>query len=68
MKKIVLPVIIMLFACYMNAQDEKIVPSFEQVLSLQSAGAPVISSDVSQVLFTLTRTDWVRTSMKTSRE
>jgi dipeptidyl aminopeptidase/acylaminoacyl peptidase len=58
MKKIVLLGTIVLLTSGIYAQNEKIVPSFEQVLSLKSAGAPVISPDGNHVLFTVTQTDW----------
>ena len=58
MKKIALLGIIVLLVTDITAQNEKIVPSFEQVLSLKSAGAPVISPDGNHVLFTVTQTDW----------
>ncbi|MBN1388915.1 MAG: S9 family peptidase [Bacteroidales bacterium] len=58
MKKIAFLGIIVLLTTHINAQDEKIVPSFEQVLSLKSAGAPVISPDGNHILFTVTQTDW----------
>ena len=58
MKNLVLLGIILLSTVAINAQDEKIVPSFEQVLSLKNAGTPVISPDGNHVLFTVTQTDW----------
>ena len=58
MKKIALLGIMVLVPIYINAQDEMIVPSFEQVLSLRSAGTPVISPDGNHVLLTVTQTDW----------
>jgi dipeptidyl aminopeptidase/acylaminoacyl peptidase len=58
MKKIVLLSILAVLTAYTNAQDEKIVPTFEQVLSLKSPGSPVISPDGRNVLFTVTQTDW----------
>ncbi|MEE4215925.1 MAG: S9 family peptidase, partial [Bacteroidales bacterium] len=58
MKKIVLLIILAVLTAYTHAQDEKIVPTFEQVLSLKSPGSPVISPDGRHVLFTVTQTDW----------
>ena len=58
MKKIALMGIMVLLITQVNAQNERIVPSFEQVLSLKSAGTPVISPDGNHVMFTVTQTDW----------
>ncbi|MEA1887499.1 MAG: S9 family peptidase [Bacteroidota bacterium] len=58
MKKIALLGISLLVTIFINAQDERILPSFEQVLSLKRAGGPVISPDGKHVLFTVTQTDW----------
>ena len=58
MKKIVLMGIIVFLTFHINAQDEKITPPFEQVLSLKRAGGPVISPDGKHVTFTVTQTDW----------
>lgn len=59
MKKIANVIIFLLFSALVNSQVERIVPTFEQVLSLRTVGyAPVISPDGNHVLFTVTRTDW----------
>ena len=58
MKKIALLNLMLFLTIIISAQDEKIVPSFEQVLSLKSAGTPVISPDGNHVMFTVTQTDW----------
>ncbi|HKL66504.1 MAG TPA: DPP IV N-terminal domain-containing protein, partial [Bacteroidales bacterium] len=58
MKRIFLLSLSFLLVISTQAQEEKIVPSFEQVLSLKRAGSPVISPDGRHVLFSLTQTDW----------
>lgn len=58
MKKIAFLVITISLATFLDAQVEKIVPSFEQVISLKTVGTPVISPDGDHVLFTVTQTDW----------
>ena len=59
MKKIVALPLILIWATFTSGQERKIVPSFEQVLSLKSVGyTPVISPDGNHVLFTVTHTDW----------
>jgi len=40
------------------AQEERKVPSFEEVLSLKGAGMPYISPDGKHVVFTVSQTDW----------
>jgi len=59
MKKLVPLFLILLWATQINGQGDKIVPSFEQVLSLKSIGyTPEISPDGKHVIFTVTQTDW----------
>ena len=41
-----------------SAQENLKVPTFEEVLSLKSAGTPVISPDGEHVVFTVSQTDW----------
>ncbi len=40
------------------AQEERKVPSFEEVLSLKRAGMPFLSPDGKHVVFTVSQTDW----------
>lgn len=58
MKRIFLLSFSFILAISIQAQEGKIVPSFEQVLSLKRAGNPVISPDGRHILFSLTQTDW----------
>ena len=44
-----------LYRCPLAAQKN---PSFEEVISLRSAGSPQISPDGKHVAFTVTSTDW----------
>ena len=55
MKKLAPLALILCWATLINGQADKIVPSFEQVLSLKSVGyTPVISPDGKHVIFTVT--------------
>ena len=56
MKKVLLPV---LLCIPFLGLSQKQVPAFEEVLSLQSPGTPVLSPDGQHVLYTVRRTDWV---------
>ncbi len=59
MKRIfVFTVIIIITALPLFSQTDRTVPSFEEVLSLKSAGSPIISPEGDHVLFTVTQTDW----------
>lgn len=58
MKKVYFSFILGIFSLFLNAQVEKIVTTFEQVLSLKQTGTPMISPDGNHVLFTVTQTDW----------
>lgn len=58
MKRIFLLSFSFILAISIQAQEGKIVPSFEQVLSIKRAGNPVISPDGRHILFSLTQTDW----------
>lgn len=56
MKKVLLS----LFLCIpFLGLSQKQVPAFEEVLSLQSPGTPVLSPDGQHVLYTVRRTDWI---------
>ena len=52
-------------ACFTHAQDQAKDPSFEEVISLRSAGNPVISSDGKMVAFTLRSADWEKNGFDT---
>lgn len=41
-----------------SAQSDKKDPSFEEVISLKSAGTPIISPDGRHVVFSISRADW----------
>ncbi|MGC9343684.1 MAG: S9 family peptidase [Bacteroidales bacterium] len=58
MRKFTSLALMIMISFILNAQTEKIVPSFEQVLSLKRAGTPVISPNGNHMLFTVTQTDW----------
>jgi dipeptidyl aminopeptidase/acylaminoacyl peptidase len=58
MKKLISLIFLAVIVTFLNAQYEKVVPSFEQVLSLKRTGTPIISPDGNHVLFTVTQTDW----------
>lgn len=59
MKKIITSLAILIIASTaLIAQEDKIVPTFKEVLSLKGTGGPVISYDGKHVLFTLTQVDW----------
>jgi dipeptidyl aminopeptidase/acylaminoacyl peptidase len=59
MKRTITSLVILLIAgSLVFAQEEKKVPTFEEVLSLRSSGGPVISHDGKHVLFTQTQVDW----------
>ncbi len=57
-KPIALLLIIALPGLVVLAQEERKVPSFEEVLSLKGAGMPYISPDGKHVVFTVSQTDW----------
>ncbi len=57
-KPIALLLIIALPGLVLLAQEERKVPSFEEVLSLKRAGMPFLSPDGKHVVFTVSQTDW----------
>jgi dipeptidyl aminopeptidase/acylaminoacyl peptidase len=57
-KKIAIILIIALPGLLIVAQEERKVPSFEEVLSLKGAGMPYLSPDGKHVVFTVNQTDW----------
>ncbi|MEM9887774.1 MAG: S9 family peptidase [Bacteroidota bacterium] len=59
MKKIsALSTCLLVFILYATAQNNKIVPAFEQVISLQRPSNPILSPDGKHTLFTVSSTDW----------
>ncbi|MEM1324333.1 MAG: S9 family peptidase [Bacteroidota bacterium] len=58
MKYLILLIFSTLFLYQIQAQNEKIVPAFEQVIALQRPSNPVISPDGKHTLFTVSATDW----------
>ena len=59
MKKLIGTLIIVLItASTLFGQSEKIVPTFKEVLSLQSPGSPIISPDGNQLVYTVSQVDW----------
>ncbi len=58
--------IISLFAIgFGHAQEQAKNPSFEEILSLRSAGSPVIAADGNMVAFTLRTADWEKNGFDT---
>ncbi len=59
MKKIIaIILIISIPGIILSAQENRKVPSFEEVLSLKGPGTPVISPDGEHIVFTVRQTDW----------
>ena len=59
MKKIIaIILIISIPGIIISAQENRKVPSFEEVMSLKGPGTPVISPDGKHVVFTVRQTDW----------
>ncbi len=59
MKKIIaIILIISIPGIIISAQENRKVPSFEEVLSLKGPGTPVISPDGKHIVFTVRQTDW----------
>jgi dipeptidyl aminopeptidase/acylaminoacyl peptidase len=59
LKKFFVPMIILVFSLSgLAEQKENKAPSFEDILSLQMPGSPIISPDGLFILFTVRETDW----------
>ncbi len=59
MKKVIAFFLIIVFPWLLiHGQENRKVPSFEEVLSLKGAGMPFISPDGKHVVFTVSQTDW----------
>lgn len=58
MKTSIFTIILLVFFSQTLFSQEKKNPSFEEVMSLRSAGTPVISPDGRHVLFSVNTTDW----------
>lgn len=59
MKKVAALISLLILAgVYSIAQETRVIPTFEEVLSLKMAGTPFISPDGTDILFTVTQTDW----------
>ena len=65
MKKLVLAFLLIALIYEAFTQSEKIVPTFEQVISLRSAFSPTISPDGKHVLFSVRTTNWKDNSYDT---
>jgi dipeptidyl aminopeptidase/acylaminoacyl peptidase len=50
--------LMMLSGILLSGQEQRKVPSFQEVLSLKSAGTPIISPGGDHVVFTVSQTDW----------
>ena len=59
MKKFIVFILIIIFpGLIVFSQENRKVPSFEEVLSLKGAGTPMISPDGKHIVFTVRQTDW----------
>ena len=59
MKKIIAFILIVIFpGLILFSQENRKVPSFEEVLSLKGGGTPIISPDGQHIVFTVRQTDW----------
>jgi len=59
MKKIIALIVLIIINIFSSkSQENRIVPTFEEVLSLKVPGTPIISPDGSDIVFTVNQTDW----------